>query len=97
MRSSIREGEGIAEPLATFSIFPVVVVNMIRVGEETGGMAEMLIKIADKYDDEVERTLQTLTALLEPVLIIILGFVVGFIVIALFLPMVPLIESLSEM
>jgi len=97
VRSSIREGEGIAEPLSHFSIFPIVVTNMIRVGEETGALAEILAKIADKYDEEVDRTLHTLTSLLEPVLIIILGLVVGFIVIALFLPMVPLVQNLSAM
>lgn len=97
VRSSIREGEGIAEPLSHFPIFPIVVTNMIRVGEETGSLAEILAKVADKYDEEVNRTLHTLTSLLEPMLIIILGVVVAFIVIALFLPMVPLIQDLSAM
>jgi len=97
VRSGIQEGEGISAPLSTFRIFPLVVTNMIRVGEETGNLAEMLGKVANKYDEEVDITLNTLTSLLEPMLIIALGVVVGFIVISLFLPMVPLIQNLSAM
>ena len=70
---------------------------MIRVGEETGNLAELLAKVANKYDDEVQITLDTLTSLLEPLLIVTLGIIVGFVVVALFLPMVPLIQSLSAM
>lgn len=97
VRAGIREGEGIAGPLSSFQIFPPVVTNMIQVGEETGSLAEILAKIADKYDEDVQLTLNTLTSLLEPFLIILLGLVVGFIVVALFLPMVPLVQSLSNM
>jgi type IV pilus assembly protein PilC len=69
---------------------------MIGVGEESGSLDYMLQKIADFYEDEVEATLASLTAALEPVLIVFLGFVVGFIVIAMFLPLVKVIESLSS-
>ncbi len=96
VRGSVREGEGISGPLGAFDIFPPVVTNMVRVGEETGTLAEMLLRIADKYDEEIDLTLSVLTSLLEPILIMILGVVVGFIVIALFLPLVSLIESLSS-
>ena len=96
VRASVREGEGISGPLATFEIFPPVVTNMVRVGEETGQLAEMLMRVADKYDEDVDLTLSVLTSLLEPILIIILGVVVGFIVISLFLPLVSLIGSLSS-
>ena len=94
-RARIREGDRIGDPLEASRLFPPMVVHMIGVGEESGSLDFMLQKIAEFYESEVEATLASLTAALEPILIVFLGFVVGFIVIAMFLPLVKVIESLS--
>ena len=95
VRSSIREGESIAGPLAESKAFPLMVSNMIDVGEETGKLDQMLVKIADSYDEDVDATVATLTSLLEPMLIIGMGLIVGTIVIAMFLPLISLISALG--
>lgn len=92
---SIREGETIAQPLREARIVDDIVVNMIDVGEETGDLDSMLNKIADNYDEEVEVAVESLVSLLEPIMIVVLGGIVGFIVIALFLPLITLITKLS--
>jgi type IV pilus assembly protein PilC len=92
---SIREGESISGPLKQHKVFTPMVINMIDVGEETGRLDEMLIKIADNYDEDVDVAISGLTSILEPVLIITLAFIVGSIVISLFLPLISLISSLS--
>jgi type IV pilus assembly protein PilC len=94
-RARIREGDRIGDPLEASKMFPPMVVHMIGVGEESGSLDFMLQKIADFYESEIEATLASLTAALEPLLIVFLGFVVGFIVIAMFLPLVKVIEGLS--
>ncbi len=94
-RASIREGERIGDPLARSKMFPPMVVQMISIGEESGALDPMLSKIADFYEDEVEAALDSLTSAIEPVLIIGLGFMVGFIVISLFLPLIAVIQNLS--
>lgn len=95
-RTSIREGETIADPLANSRMFPPMVVQMITIGEETGQIDQMLEKVAEFYESEVEAALESLTAALEPVLIVFLGVVVGFIVIAMFLPLIGIIGELSK-
>lgn len=95
-RARIREGDRIGDPLEASRLFPPMVVHMIGVGEESGSLDYMLQKIADFYEAEVEATLQSLTAALEPIMIVGLGFVVGYIVIAMFLPLVKVIEKLSS-
>jgi len=95
IHESIREGETIAQPLREARIVDDIVVNMIDVGEETGDLDTMLNKIADNYDEEVETLVESLVSLLEPMMIVILGGIIGFIVIALFLPLVQLITKLS--
>ena len=85
-RSSIREGETIAEPLGRSGIFPPMVIQMIAVGESTGALDAMLSKIADFYDEEVDVAVSNLTSLLEPLLMIFLGVVIGGVVIAMYLP-----------
>ena len=85
-RQSISEGKTLAEPLAQAQVFPPMVVQMIAVGENTGALDAMLGKIADFYDDEVDSTVGNLTALLEPMLMIFLGVVIGFIVVAMYMP-----------
>ncbi|MCL6640225.1 MAG: type II secretion system F family protein [Candidatus Rokubacteria bacterium] len=86
VRASIREGQSIAIPLQFSGVFPPMVVQMTKVGEETGQLEQMLEKVADFYDVEVETTVQSLTSLLEPILIIFMGVVVGAMVISLYLP-----------
>ncbi|MCK4648257.1 type II secretion system inner membrane protein GspF [bacterium] len=86
VHNSIREGESIAGPLGKCPVFPPMVVHMIAVGEETGALDNMLIKVADAYDREVDTTVGALTSVLEPILILGMGIVVGFIVVAMYLP-----------
>jgi type IV pilus assembly protein PilC len=86
-RASIRSGESISQPLAESPLFPPIVTRMISVGERTGALENMLNKIAEFYEDQVATTVAGLTAAIEPILIVIVGFMVGFIVIAMFLPM----------
>ena len=95
VHDSIRQGETFAGPLRQTKVCDNMVVNMIDVGEETGDLDKMLMKVADNYDEEVEVLVAGLVSLLEPVMVIVLGLIVGFIVIALFLPMVSLINSVS--
>lgn len=92
---SVRQGESFAEPLRKAQVCDSIVVNMIDVGEETGDLDKMLIKIADNYDEEVDVIVESLVSLLEPLMVVALGVIVGFIVIALFLPLVKLITSLT--
>ena len=95
VRTSIREGESIALPLQASGIFPPMVVQMTAVGEETGQLDGMLAKVADFYDAEVETTLAQLTSIIEPLLILFLGFVVGFIVLSFYLPLYTLITGIK--
>jgi type IV pilus assembly protein PilC len=96
VRDGIREGESVAGPLRTAKIVDPMVVNMIDVGEETGELDKMLAKIADTYDEEVETLVTGLTSLLEPVMVITLGVIVGFIVVSLFMPMVGMIQAMQK-
>lgn len=95
-RARIREGEKIADPLQRSKMFPPMVVHMVSVGEESGSLDHMLNKIADFYENEVEMAIASLTAAIEPVMIVLLGFIVGFIVISMFLPMIEVISNLSQ-
>lgn len=94
-RARIREGDRIGDPLEASRQFPPMVVHMIGVGEESGSLDFMLQKIADFYEAEVEATLQSLTAAIEPILIVFLGVVVGFIVFAMFAPLLKVVQGLS--
>ncbi|MFH0839326.1 MAG: type II secretion system F family protein [Candidatus Omnitrophota bacterium] len=96
VHDSIREGDTIAVPLAKSGVFAPMVVDMISVGEETGQLDTMLLKIADTYEDEVETTISGLTSILEPVLIIFMGVIVGFIIISMLLPLISLISTLGR-
>lgn len=93
--AAIREGESIAVPLKEARIVDDLVVNMIDVGEETGALDVMMYKVADIYDEEVSVLVDGLVKLLEPMLVVVLGFIVGFIVIALFMPLIKLLNDLS--
>jgi len=96
VHDSIREGESIAGPLREAKVCDSIVVNMIEVGEETGDLDIMLVKVADNYDEEVDVAVSALLSLLEPLLVVVLGGIVGTIVLALFLPLVKMIESVSD-
>ena len=95
VHDAIREGDSFASPLRAAKVCDGIVVNMIDVGEETGDLDKMLIKIADNYDEEVETLVAGLVALIEPIMVVVLGLIVGFIVVALFLPLVSLINAVS--
>lgn len=92
---AVKEGESMTDPLAASGVFPPMVVSMVQVGEETGQLPDMLTRIANTYDDEVDNAVAGLTAAIEPALIIFLAVVVGTIVIAMFLPMIKIISSVS--
>lgn len=93
VHDSVRQGDSFAEPLRKAKVCDALVVNMIDVGEETGDLDKMLTKIADNYDEEVDVAVAGLVSLLEPVMVVVLGGIVGFIVISLFLPLVKLMQS----
>ena len=93
VHDSVRQGESFAEPLRLAKVTDTIVVNMIDVGEETGDLDKMLLKVADNYDEEVDVAVSSLVSLLEPVMIVVLGLIVGTIVISLFLPLVALMQS----
>ncbi|MFA6715215.1 MAG: type II secretion system F family protein [Victivallaceae bacterium] len=95
VHDAVKEGEGIAPPLGATKIFPEMVISMIEVGEETGKLPDMLEKIADTYEEEVDNAVGALTSLIEPLMIVGLAVVVGSIVIALFLPLTKIIEKLG--
>ncbi|HET6384780.1 MAG TPA: type II secretion system F family protein [Armatimonadota bacterium] len=95
-RDSIREGDSIARPLQKSKLFQPMVIHMVSIGEETGALDAMLGKIADFYEAEVDAALASLAATLEPVMIVILGFIVGFIVISMFMPLIAMIGGLSQ-
>jgi type IV pilus assembly protein PilC len=94
-RTRIREGDKIGDPLQKSKQFPPMVVQMISIGEESGALDQMLTKIAEFYEQEVDAALASLTSAIEPVMIVFLGGAVGFIVIAMFMPLVALISGLS--
>jgi type IV pilus assembly protein PilC len=96
VHDSVKEGETITAPLEASNIFPPMVVSMVDVGEQTGALPEMLMKIADTYDDEVDNAVASMTSLLEPIMIIFLAVIVGSIVIAMFLPLISLMNQLGQ-
>ena len=95
VHDSIREGESFAGPLRVTKVCDGLVTNMIDVGEETGDLDKMLLKIADNYEEDVDVAVNSLVSLLEPLMVITMGSIVGFIVVALFMPLVELIQSVS--
>ena len=95
IHNSIRSGENIAKPLRASKICNEMVVNMVEVGEETGELDKMLTKVADNYDDEVDRAVEAMVSLIEPIMIVCLGGTVGFIVIAMFVPLIKIMQGLG--
>ena len=95
VHESVKEGETITAPLEASGVFPPMVVSMVDVGEQTGALPEMMMKIADTFDDEVDNAVAAMTSLLEPIMIVFLAVIVGSIVIAMFLPLIALMDGLS--
>lgn len=96
VHEAVKEGETIVTPLQSCGVFPNMVISMVDVGEETGQLPEMLLKVADVYDDEVDNAVTALTSILEPIMIVILALIVGAVVFALFLPLIKMISTMSS-
>jgi type IV pilus assembly protein PilC len=95
IHDSVKEGESMTDPMAAANVFPPMVISMVEVGEETGALPDMLIRVANTYDDEIDNAVAGLTSIIEPVLILFLAVIVGTIVIAMFMPLISIIGSLS--
>ena len=96
IHDSVKEGETIVAPLEASRVFPPMVISMVDVGEQTGALPEMLMKIADNYEEEVDNAVSAMTSLLEPIMIVFLAVIVGSIVIAMFLPLIKVMETIGE-
>jgi type IV pilus assembly protein PilC len=96
VHDSVRDGEAMAVQMNREKVFPSMVTSMVEIGEETGELPDMLTRIADNYDEDVDNAVASMTSLIEPVMIVLLALVVGFIVIALFLPIVGIIETIGK-
>lgn len=96
VHDSVKEGDTMAMPMEAAGVFPSMVVSMVDVGEETGALPEMLMRVADNYDDEVDNAVDALTSIIEPIMIIMLAAIVGTIVIAMFLPLITIIQKLGQ-
>jgi len=96
VHESVKEGETITAPLEASGVFPPMVISMVDVGEQTGALPEMLLKIADNYDEEVDNAVAAMTSLLEPIMIVFLAVVVGSIVIAMFMPLIELMNRVGD-
>ena len=95
IHDSVKEGESVVGPMESSGVFPPMVTSMVQVGEETGQLPDMLVKVADVYEGEVDNVVTGLTSILEPIMIVFLALIVGVIVVALFMPMVKLITGIS--
>ncbi len=95
VHDAVKEGEGITRPLESTKVFPLMVVSMIEVGEETGALPEMLNRVAKVYEEEVDMAVEAMTSLIEPIMIVVLGVLIGGIVLAMFMPLIKLIERLG--
>jgi type IV pilus assembly protein PilC len=95
IRRTVREGEGIARPMGESGMFDDLVTNMVEVGEETGNLDGMLLKVADAYERQVDRQIDALFKVLEPLVLILMAVFVGFIVVALFMPLMEIMNSIS--
>ena len=96
IRRTVREGEGIAQPMQETGLFDDLVCSMVDVGEQTGELDGMLTKIADRYETEVDQTVETTFKLIEPILLVVMAVVVGFIMFALFMPLLTMMQQMSK-
>jgi type IV pilus assembly protein PilC len=95
VHDSVKEGDSMSMPLRASGVFPTLVVGMVGVGEETGALPEMLTRVADTYEDQVDRAVEALTSIIEPIMIILLALIVGTIVIAMFMPMIDIMNRIA--
>ncbi len=95
IHDSVKEGESVAMPMEASGVFPGMVVSMVDVGEETGALPEMLVRVADGYDEEVDTAVEGLTSIIEPIMIVLLALIIGTIVIAMFVPLISIISEMS--
>jgi len=95
IHDSVKEGESVAMPMEASGVFPDMVVSMVDVGEETGALPEMLTRVADGYDEEVDTAVEGLTSIIEPIMIVLLALIIGTIVIAMFVPLISIISEMS--
>jgi len=95
IHDSVKEGESVAMPMEASGVFPGMVVSMVDVGEETGALPEMLVRVADGYDEEVDMAVEALTSIIEPIMIVMLAVIIGTIVIAMFVPLISIISEMS--
>ena len=95
IHDKVRDGESLSAPMERENVFPNMVTSMVDVGEETGELDKMLNRIADNYDEDVDNAVAGITSIIEPIMIVFLALAVGFIVIALFLPIVEIIKQLT--
>ncbi len=95
IHDSVKEGESVASPMDASGVFPGMVVSMVDVGEETGALPEMLVRVADSYDEEVDNAVEGLTSIIEPIMIVLLALIIGTIVIAMFVPLISIISEMS--
>jgi len=95
IHDSVKEGESVAMPMEASGVFPGMVVSMVDVGEETGALPEMLVRVADGYDEEVDMAVEALTSIIEPIMIVFLALIIGTIVIAMFVPLISIVSEMS--
>jgi type IV pilus assembly protein PilC len=95
VQKSVRDGQPMSAPLVRHGVFPVMVTQMMEVGEETGQISAMLDKIADFYDEEVETATESLTSAIEPIMVVVMGAIVGVMVICLYLPMFTIYQHIQ--
>ena len=95
VHDAVKEGEGMTKPLEKSGVFPLMLCSMVEVGEETGALPDMLNRVAAVYEEEVDRAVESLTSMIEPMMIVFLAVVVGTIVIAMFAPMIKMIDKLG--
>jgi len=93
VHDSVKEGETIAVPLKASGVFPAMVAGMVDIGEQTGALPDMLMKVADNYDDQVDNAVVSMTSLLEPIMLVFLAVIVGGIVLAMFWPLIKIIDT----
>ena len=96
-KSEIEQGISLSVPIRGSGIFPSMVPNMLAIGEQTGNVEEMLDKVADYYEEETELATQSLTAMMEPVIIVVMGIIVGFLVIAMYMPMISMYGGMGDL
>jgi len=95
VHDAVKEGDSMAMPMEASGVFPGMVVSMIDVGEETGALPEMLVRVANNYDEEVDTAVESLTSIIEPIMIVLLALIIGTIVIAMFVPLISIISEMS--